>query len=235
MYRDGVAMSKNFFILSLVLTLLFSIIFLTYPNIDITVSSMFYSHQAGFLLAHAQWADMARTFLYRLVWVVSAILIVLLLLKFIKPHLKYNKKPLIYAITVLILVPLLFVNALLKNEVGRPRPENITVFSGTKIFQPVYKISDQCATNCSFVCGDTSTVFAFWLFLPFFRKRYQKTLYGGFIFLAGCFYGYIRIGQGGHFLSDVIFSCLYSYISIYIIWWFFYRFRQSTEASKLPS
>jgi len=232
MYRDGVAMSKNFFILSLVLTLLFSIIFLTYPNIDIAVSSSFYS-QHTFLLTNSVWAHVARIVLYYTIWTTSGILVLLLLLKLIKPHLKYNKKPLIYSITVFIIVPLLFVNALLKNEMGRPRPRDITVFSGTKIFQPVYTISDQCPTNCSFVCGDTSAVFAFWLFLPFFRKRYQKTLYGSFIFLAGCFYGYIRIGQGGHFLSDVIFSCLYSYISIYIIWWFFYRFRTKNKVAKL--
>ena len=105
---------------------------------------------------------------------------------------------LISGISTLILV----VNVLLKNMWGRIRPNDILQFGGNDIFTPWYKFGNSCVSNCSFVSGDASVGFALMVFY-FITK---KNIYIYLSVLLGVSLGFIRIIEGGHFLSDIIFS-----------------------------
>ena len=97
---------------------------------------------------------------------------------------------------------LLIVNVILKNMWGRVRPNDISYFDGVYNFTPWYKISNTCASNCSFVSGDSSV--GFLLIIFYFLTKKNTYLYLGLIF--GSVLGFIRIIAGGHFFSDIIFS-----------------------------
>jgi membrane-associated PAP2 superfamily phosphatase len=113
---------------------------------------------------------------------------------------------------ILLLVTVMFglvlaVNGVLKEGWGRPRPEQVSEFGGAKVFQPWWQPSRQCASNCSFVTGHGATgavLLGIGLLSPAVRRR--RWLVAGWA--AGLAIGLVRMIQGGHFASDVLFACL---------------------------
>ena len=101
----------------------------------------------------------------------------------------------------------LVVNAGLKAYSGRPRPVGTDLFGGDLPFVPVGRITDYCASNCSFVSGETAS--AFWLvcavpLLPLAWRRRGLALTAGLATLTGA----LRIAFGAHFLSDVLLAAI---------------------------
>lgn len=207
----------------LVLTIFATIVFWFHPKIDLQLAQHFYLTNNRFSFYQIAWASDARRIQYGLLYIGGIILALLLVFKFIQPKLKIRLKSLIYLVFVFALVPGVLVNAVLKNHFHRPRPVQVQQFAGDYQFKRIFTTTGECPTNCSFVCGDAAAMFAFWCFLPFIRHRW-KMAYGTLVTLLGAFYGYIRMGQGGHFFSDVIFSALLSYLAIWLIHWYFYRY-----------
>ncbi len=101
--------------------------------------------------------------------------------------------------------PLLIVNWILKELWGRPRPFQTAPFGGDGVYVPPGTISDQCASNCSFVSGEAAA--AFWLvWLVFIVPRHWQTavLAGVIGFATGI--SILRMAFGRHYLSDVTMS-----------------------------
>jgi lipid A 4'-phosphatase len=218
-------MSKAIFIFCLIATIAASVIFLWQPQIDIWVTSQYYLGHNDFLLNHYSWAFNMRYFLYGVIRLIGAFILISLIYKLIKPLSNMKIKPKVFVVLVLIIMPLLVINAGFKDHFHRPRPSDVTIFGADKTFQEVWHIdAQQCSTNCAFVCGDCAAAFTFWMFLPFIRRRRWQVVYGVGVLAVGMFYSWIRIGQGGHFLSDTIFAALFTYIGTYIIYWFCYQY-----------
>lgn len=97
------------------------------------------------------------------------------------------------------------VNAILKETWGRPRPAEVQSFGGAGAFVSALQPSHQCSSNCSFVSGHAATGFTLMalglLGTPATRRRWLRWGLAG-----GLATGALRIAQGGHFLSDVLFS-----------------------------
>jgi len=93
----------------------------------------------------------------------------------------------------------------LKDNVGRPRPEQLELFGKSKPFVPAFELSTHCDVNCSFVSGHAAAGFSLmtWGIWSAWPRRKRWLVIGT---AAGLFIGSVRIMQGGHFLSDVIFS-----------------------------
>ena len=92
-----------------------------------------------------------------------------------------------------------------KDNVGRPRPEQIEAFAGDLPFVPVLHTSHHCDLNCSFVSGHAAGAFslmAWGLWAPWSRRKQWLRASVG----LGLAIGLMRIAQGGHFLSDVLFA-----------------------------
>lgn len=99
------------------------------------------------------------------------------------------------------------VHTVFKEQWGRPRPVSVQPFGGEHGFQPPLVPSAKCERNCSFVSGHAGTGFVLLavglLTAPASRRRWWRA---GLV--AGLAVGAVRIVQGGHFLSDVLFSGL---------------------------
>ena len=118
----------------------------------------------------------------------------------------------------LMLGPLLLTNGVFKSFYGRPRPVQVQEFRGERAFQPVLVPTFSTKEN-SFPSGHAAAGFA--LILPFFvlRKRRPVWAYaalGGGLAWGGVM-GSVRIIQGGHFLSDVLWAAGVVYFSGYAV------------------
>jgi len=96
-------------------------------------------------------------------------------------------------------------NLALKDQWGRARPAQLSEFGGTRAFSPALLPSDQCRRNCSFVSGEASSMFMVFFAAAFMRRRRARRLVlAGIGF--GALAGLVRMSQGAHFLSDVVFA-----------------------------
>ena len=123
-----------------------------------------------------------------------------------------KKKAYLYLITAMLLGPLLVVNGLMKEFSGRARPRHVVEFSGDKTFTPAFVFTDQCKSNCSFVSGHASAGFYFVALSLLFTGKRRRIIFWS-AFAGGGVIGLVRIIQGGHFLSDVIFSFVFVYLT----------------------
>ena len=122
--------------------------------------------------------------------------------------------------------PGLVVNFVFKDHWGRPRPIMIQEFAGDKLFQEPFVISNQCGKNCSFVCGDASIGFWIFAFMPLLATRRRKLLVFIVAIVAGSVLGLMRMAQGGHFFSDVVFCGLFVYICTWIVYLVMYKIKK---------
>ncbi|MGV1955984.1 phosphatase PAP2 family protein [Agrobacterium sp. 22-214-1] len=108
----------------------------------------------------------------------------------------------------------LLVNGVLKATIGRARPFSVTEFGGQQLFTPPFQYSAQCYSNCSFSSGETALIASF--FLPLCVLAWPRLQRRGRLAMGGIAAGMIvlmsglRIAAGGHFLSDVVMSILFS-------------------------
>ena len=76
-------------------------------------------------------------------------------------------------------------------------------------FTPPLIPSDQCDRNCSFVSGESASIFALFFAAGLMGGARWRVLLGTGLAL-GTGAGLLRMAQGGHYLSDVIFfRCIY--------------------------
>ena len=115
-----------------------------------------------------------------------------------------------------LLGPVLLVNGLLKEFIGRARPKNIIEYGGTKIFSPAYFPADQCETNCSFVSGDAAVAFSTIAFALIFKGKLRFHLVAVALSF-GVLVSIYRLGTGAHFLSDTVLSGLFCILIILIL------------------
>jgi lipid A 4'-phosphatase len=119
--------------------------------------------------------------------------------------------------------PGLVVNLGFKDHWGRARPRDVSEFSGERSFTPALQPTDQCERNCSFVAGHPSVVF--WLavlgFAAAARRRRNRIFAAAAV--LGLVAGFGRIVQGGHFLSDVVFSGIAVFAVIWVLATYVFR------------
>lgn len=101
--------------------------------------------------------------------------------------------------------PGILANVALKDHWGRARPKEVAEFGGSKMFTPPLIPTDQCANNCSFVSGEAAAIF-----MPFYAAGLVVPQWAAILLavgtLCGLAAGFVRVAQGAHFLSDVIFA-----------------------------
>lgn len=114
--------------------------------------------------------------------------------------------------------PGLLVNLLLKEHWGRPRPTATDLFGGDLPFVPAGQWSDACASNCSFVSGEASAVFWLICLIPLLPAPWRR-LGGPFIVAIAVFTAGLRVGFGGHYLSDVVLGGLSTLVVFAALAW----------------
>ena len=208
----------NWLICSAALTGLVAGMFGIFPKLDQETSAFFYNQSNGFYLGKVSVLSAFR----ELVWNVSILLFIFCIAGFLFLRLRGgNSKYFEIGILVYLLGPVLLVNVILKEFWGRARPSQITDFGGEKMFTPFYEITNQCASNCSFVSGEASgataiLIVAALLTWAYCGARVQIVTVGlSTIVLIGS--GVLRVGLGGHFASDVLLSILFTALIFFIV------------------
>ncbi len=190
-------------------------LFVVFPSIDLVVSGWFFV-DGRFFLRHYRWFEFVRSAVPPLTLGGAFVVIMLGITArvFREPFLGIVPRTAVYLLVSLVIGPGLLVNSLLKEHWGRARPSAIMNFGGEKAFTPALVMSDQCTHNCSFVSGHAALAFwtvAFALLIrqPWRRMAVAVTLLYGFLV------GFVRIAQGSHFLSDIVFAAALSVGVVY--------------------
>lgn len=212
-------MSKKSFMKIVMLFMGLCIIFLLFPEIDLWVAGLFYDPQKGFYLQDQAFI----TFLYRsITFIVAVFTLVLLVVLSIQAYHRrqiqpfFSQKKLIYLFLVLLIGPGLIVNTVLKEHWGRARPMDIQQFNGEKTFSRPFIPVNQCKSNCSFTSGHAAAGFFLLVFGFIFPRKRNLFFFQGIFW--GFFSGFLRILQGKHFLSDVIFLGFLVYFTAWLIY-----------------
>lgn len=197
------------------------LLFLFVPQIDLWVSSWFYVPQRGFVLR--DWAPTA--FIYHMAlwipWAIGLVVVVAAAWLFLmqRPLWRFDRKALLFIVLSIVLGPGLLANTILKDHWGRARPMQIEAFGGTHHFTPAPLPASECIRNCSFVSGHAALGFslvAFAFLSPPGRAR-NRSIAAAIVF--GGFIGLVRIAQGGHFLSDVVWAGLLTFGTTALLHW----------------
>lgn len=187
--------------------------FLLSPGLDIAVADIFYIPGHGFI-GHVPWV-VALRFALKGIYVVGATLAVIGLVWSVitaRPFAGLTAIRWLFLTLALSVGPGLVANVLLKDQMGRARPNQVEIFGGGKKFTPPLIAAKQCQRNCSFVSGEAASMFALFFALAFLVTRHSTVLIGAALAM-GSLAGLIRMAQGAHFLSDVVFAGIFMCVS----------------------
>jgi lipid A 4'-phosphatase len=189
-----------------------ALLFSAFPEIDLAVSRLFYLGDGTFLFSQPSVGAVIRTLL-RVGFALACIASVagfISLAFFGRKFLGLGMLAWAYIGLCAAVGPGLVANLGFKDYWGRARPVHIEEFGGPKTFTPPLLRTDQCESNCAFISGEASNYymlgFAFASLAAGQGRRRQFFLAA---IAAGTFSGLIRIGGGGHFLSDVVFAGIF--------------------------
>jgi membrane-associated PAP2 superfamily phosphatase len=93
----------------------------------------------------------------------------------------------------------------LKESFGRPRPSQVVEFGGRAQFHGILQPSSDCSGNCSFVSGHATTGFGLMAFGLLGSLRIRRRWWW-IATISGFAFGTLRVAQGAHFASDVVFA-----------------------------
>ncbi len=197
--------------------LFFAALFSLWPELDILVTGYFFDRVTVSFPAN----DNAFVqFIYWLFKDMPIVIVPLLLALSIFPlfkacpeRYKNHQRKSVFMLIFLLFGPGILVHTGFKDNWDRARPRNVVEFGGSQSFTSPLVVSDQCEKNCSFVSGHAAMGFAFIALGWVLNSRAWLMMGIG----LGLFVGSIRIMQGGHFLSDIIFSGYICYASAWVI------------------
>jgi lipid A 4'-phosphatase len=185
-------------------------LFTSLSTLDIDVAHLTWDFETQFKYEKELWVQLSYLVFAKIHFLYLAIFLILLIAQLFTKNTK-NKisRQVLFLTVALLLGPGLVVNQLFKENWGRARPHEVTQFGGKQRYSAPFELSDQCKGNCSFVSGHASGAFFILTLSWVFGKR--RWFWAGLI--VGSIVGAGRILQGGHFLSDVIFSFWAVYFS----------------------
>ncbi len=230
---------RRFFLLFLMLSALLGMLFFFVPAIDLWAAARFYDQHRGFISSHTSSAR-ALPFLPWLAKVFVTACCLGFVVNTIRQYFLGKSVPLVASNRVIIFLlftlgigPGLIVNAVLKDHWGRARPFQVMEFGGDRKFTAAFVVSDQCKTNCSFVSGDASL--GYFGFAFFFIARRRRAFIAGAAILAGTLLGLVRMAQGAHFLSDVIFSGVFTFLAAWLLYFLLLHHWQMRRNASSPT
>ena len=195
------------------------VFFLSYPDIDLQVSKLFYdANTLSFPGKEWPWVKWIYIYTPEINKWISIGAAIFLLFSWIRPNKGYNKlrrRCIAWLLMVIIGIGFI-VDWVLKDHVGRPHPYQTVNFNGTDAFVPVLHYQPLCEENCSFVSGHAAGGFV-WMAWGMWSRRQTRRRWIWAGIGAGSLIGLTRMLQGGHFLSDVVFSGWFIWLTYWLI------------------
>ncbi|MEW6166142.1 MAG: phosphatase PAP2 family protein [Pseudomonadota bacterium] len=188
-----------------VLIILFLLLFNLWPELDLAASHALFEPDQGFFLKE-HWLTMT---VYRSVNFFSiayaAVLIGIAACSYVwRESLAHMRPAAWFLLLALAIGPGLATHNLFKNNWGRPRPIQTAQFGGVQDFVAAGRIGEGCRSNCSFVSGHAAM--GFYLLAIGYVIRQRKRFWHIAGIVAGLCIGAVRVAQGKHFVSDVLFT-----------------------------
>ena len=225
-------MNRTGLIISLAIAAVVGLVFGLYPQLDLAISRPFFQVADARHIPFA-WHISAPLMSARNngLWVSTVLVapaVAALVLKLMLPRRKalIPGRAMLFLIATMALGPGLFVNALLKEHWGRPRPIDVTQFSGNQHFVAWWDPRGDCPSNCSFVSGDVSGMA--WSLAPaaLVPPQWRAVAYGAALALTAGM-ATIRIVAGAHFFTDTVFAGVFTFLIIWIVHGLIYRWRHT--------
>ncbi len=198
--------------------------FLIWPQTDLHVTQFFYDNaKRAFYFEQHTITDFIYWFTSIIAFSILISIPLLLISSFIlkKSFLIQHRRAFVFLISCFIIGPGLLVNSLFKDNWERPRPYQTIDFGGVERFEPPFQPRFECSACYSFVSGHASVGFYFFAFALLLRKKRWYL----FAIILGTIIGGTRILQGGHFLSDVIFSGWVIWFNTLLLYYLFFDYK----------
>jgi lipid A 4'-phosphatase len=198
--------------------LLAGALFLVFPEIDLLFGRIFHEPGVGFT-GHAHPGVPALRWAF-IVFYFSCIALVIVGL--VRTHARRGvwlglaSGQWLFLAVCLGVGPGLVANVLFKDQWGRARPKHVVEFGGEKAFTPPLVPARQCQRACSFVSGEASSVFVPFYAAALILPRWSVLLVATGT-VSGLVAGLVRVSQGAHFLSDVIFAGVLMAITVLVV------------------
>ncbi|MGH1407606.1 MAG: phosphatase PAP2 family protein [Rhodomicrobiaceae bacterium] len=221
---------------TLIIGLLAVVFYTLFPKTDIWFAEYFYKGNRHFSFQSPSLGNEVRHLLMEGYGYTILISLISVIYCFYKRDTFFGKnlQQMLFLFACLTIGPGLVSNLIFKSHWGRARPVHIEEFGGIKKFTPPLVLSQNCKRNCSFFSGESSNYFAMFFGLALISTTYRRNFLLAGIG-AGLFAGYIRMGAGGHFLSDIIFSGIFMSLTCLFLAWLILHKSQFAKKIKVHS
>ncbi|MFH1314553.1 MAG: phosphatase PAP2 family protein [Candidatus Eisenbacteria bacterium] len=150
---------------------------------------------------------------------------------------RHRRQLLLYGLFIFLSTSLgagLLVNELFKEHWGRPRPDSIEEFGGSRDYVPPLAKGPPGGGN-SFASGHASIGFSFLVFWFIWRGRRPGLATWALIgaITLGSLLGAARVIQGRHFLSDVLWGAYIPYFVCLVLYHYVFRFPQRVSHRRI--
>jgi len=210
--------AKVLFFGALLVGIVSAIVFSIYPNLDLAVSERLVDSERHFSGRESPFFGTARLLFNIFFYGACALGLAgcVMTLSTGRPWLTLSSNKWLFLAVCVVVGPLAIANLGFKDHWGRARPSTVVEFGGSKAYTPPLVKSQECPRNCSFFSGEASSIFvvcfAAALLFPAAASAWMVT---GLIFGSLC--GFVRMAEGGHFLSDVIFAGVFMALTVAVI------------------
>lgn len=214
--------------------LLAAMLFVGWPDIDLAVSRLFRDADGAFVLNYPGVGPVVRN-LFRVVsWAGGGIVVLGVGLALFRRRYLFGLglTPWLFMAATLAVGPGLIANAVLKDNWGRARPLHVEALGGKRAFTPVLQVSDQCHRNCSFVGGEAAVIYALFFAAALVARRRRSAMIATAL-VGGTLAGLVRIAQGGHFLSDIVFAGVFMALTAAAMHWLVFGIEDRRERRRL--
>ena len=218
-------MNRTGLFIALAVGAVIGVVFGVYPQFDIAVSRHFFEETYRvFPVQYSLVARHLRDLFTYVIAVLAAPAFIALALKVFLPRRRMliAGRAALFLIATLALAPGLMANVILKDHWGRYRPGQVEAFHGPEKFTAWWDPRGACDNNCSFVAGEGAG--GFWTLAPaaLAPAAWRPLAYAAAL-LFGAAAGGLRISGGAHFLSDVVFSGVFTFLIVWIVHGLIYR------------
>ena len=193
------------------------LVFGLWPQLDVATTKWIYDH-CGFLGATEAGRDARDILRLAPFWLLGALVGLALLKRFVtKDAPAPSLRALVFLGASLLVGSGLIVNLGLKDHSHRPRPVHVREFGGDQDFRPWWRFDGACVRNCSFASGEAAS--GAWMLAPALLAPppfQAAAVVGAVVFAVAT--SALRVGFGGHFLSDVMFGGLISAFVVVAMW-----------------
>lgn len=222
-------MNRTGLFVALGLAVVIGLLFGLYPELEIRIAAVFFdpATQSFPLRSYAVLTVMRDAAMW-IAWGLALPALVALVVKMIWPSrpLMMSGRAVIFLLLTLLLSAGILSNVAFKSHWGRPRPIWVKQFSSKLDYVPWWDSRGQCPANCSFFSGESAT--AFWTYAPAaLTPPAWRPLGYAAATLFGVVTSLLRMAFGGHFLTDVAAGGLISFLVVWLVHGYIYRWPQT--------